>query len=52
MLKQDEYGGLHSLGRRSVIPYVHGGDRCIVVSAIQARGLNLPKRVCLLLSSA
>jgi hypothetical protein len=30
-LKQDGYDGLRDLDRRSVIPYVHGENCCIVV---------------------
>jgi hypothetical protein len=48
--KQDEHGDLRDLYHRSVIPYVHEESCCIVVCAVQARGLNLPKRFCLFLS--
>jgi hypothetical protein len=50
--KHGGHGDLRHSGRQSVIPYVHGECWCIVVCAIQALGLNLPKRVCLNLSSA
>jgi hypothetical protein len=50
MLKQDEYSGLRGLGHQSVIPYVHRDDCWIAMCVVQA-WLNLPKRVCLLLSS-
>jgi hypothetical protein len=30
-LKQDRHGGLRGSGHRSVIPYIHGEDCCIVV---------------------
>jgi hypothetical protein len=34
-LKQDGHGGLRGLGRRSVIPYVHGEDCCIAMCILQ-----------------
>jgi hypothetical protein len=37
-LKQDEHGGLCGSGQRSIIPYVHGENCCIVVCVVQARG--------------
>jgi hypothetical protein len=37
-LKQYEHSRLHGLGHRSVIPYVHEEDYCIVVCVVQARG--------------
>jgi hypothetical protein len=30
-LKRDDHGGLRDSDRRSVIPYVHGRESCIVV---------------------
>jgi hypothetical protein len=37
MLKQDEHDGLCGLDHRSVIPYVHKENCCIVVCVLQAR---------------
>jgi hypothetical protein len=44
MLKQDKHDGLCGSDRRSVIPYVHREDCCIVVCVIQSWRLNLPKK--------
>jgi phage-related holin len=50
MLKQDEHGGLRGLGHRSAIPYIHR-ESCCIVMCCSSLGLNLPKRVCMFLSS-
>jgi hypothetical protein len=34
-LKQDGHGGLRGSGHRSIIPYIHGEDYCIVVCVLQ-----------------
>jgi hypothetical protein len=51
MLTWHKYSGLCGSGCRSVIPYVNKDDCYIVVCDVQPRGLNLAKRVCLLMSS-